>query len=135
MSPATVSHAGGIHTFEKPIRVIHNPKILFRLYKQDHLTHLCPTTVVVQDAWSFPGGPSGSELSLASQPSLVDTTIMPMQSSAHTPLPFGDDASLDLVVSHPIQPTVEKVVMLMQSLIDATLLLESDKPKEVTFTM
>jgi hypothetical protein len=90
---------------------------------------------VVQEAWSFPGGPSGFESSLASQTSLVDTTIMPMQYLADTSLPLGDDASLDLVVSHPIQPTVEEVVMPMQSSVDPTLLLESDKLKEVTLLM
>jgi hypothetical protein len=104
MSPATASHAGGIHMIEKPRCVRHKPKFLCRLCKGDHLTHLCPATVVVQEAWSFPRGPSGSESSLASQPSLVDTTVMSMQYSADTPLPLGVDASLDLVVSHPVQP-------------------------------
>jgi hypothetical protein len=53
-----------------------------------------------------------------------------------TPLLFlGSDASLDHVVSHPIQPMVEEVVMPMQSSVDPTLLLESDKSKEVTLSM
>jgi hypothetical protein len=43
--------------------------------------------------------------------------------------------SLDHVVSHPIQPMVEEVVMSMQSSVDPTLLLESDKSKEVTLSM
>jgi hypothetical protein len=121
---------------------------------------------VVQEAWSFLKGPSSSKSSLASQPYLVDTLFMSMQYSAKTALPLGVDASLDLVVSHPIQPTVvlmqysiettpifwgdapldlvfshhiqpmiEEEVMLMQYSNDPTLLLDSDKPKEVTSPM
>jgi hypothetical protein len=135
VSPTIASHVGGIHTIEKPSHVRRNPKFICRLCKGDHLTCLCPATVVVQEARSFPGGPSGSESSLASQPSLVDTRVMLMQFLVDTSLPLGDDASLDLVVSHPVQPTVEEVVVLMQSSVDPTLLLESDKPKEVTSPM
>jgi hypothetical protein len=65
----------------------------------------------------------------------VQPAVVSMQSSTDTTPIFGGDASLDLVVSHPIQPMVEEVVMLMQSLVDPTLLLESDKPKEVTLSM
>jgi hypothetical protein len=50
-------------------------------------------------------------------------------------LDFGGDVSLDHVVSHPIQPTVEEVVVPMKSLADPPLLLKSDKSKEVTFSM
>jgi hypothetical protein len=58
-----------------------------------------------------------------------------MQSLADTTLVLGGDASLDHVVSHPIQPMVEEVVVSMQSSVDPTLLLESDKSKEVTLSM
>jgi hypothetical protein len=78
MSPTTTTHVGGIHTIEKPRHIGHNPMLICRLYKGDHITHLCPTTIVVQEAWSSPGGPSGSKSSLVSQisnPSLVDTMI------------------------------------------------------------
>jgi hypothetical protein len=112
MSPATTSHAGGIHTIENPRHVRRKPKFLCRLYKGDHLTCLCPATFAVQEVWSFPRSPSGSESSLASQPSLVDTTVISMQYSADTSLPLRFDASLDLVVSHPIQPTIEEVTSL-----------------------
>jgi hypothetical protein len=47
---------------------------------------------------------------------MVDTTIMPMQSLIDTPIPLGDDASLDLIVLHPVQP----VVMSMQYSSDTT---------------
>jgi hypothetical protein len=121
---------------------------------------------VVQEAWSFPEGPLGSESYLVSQhsnPSLVDTMIILMKSLADTNIifggdvfldhvvsypiqalvmtmkspidtthVFGGDASLDLVVSHPIQPTVEEVVVSMQYSINPTLLLESEKSKEMT---
>jgi hypothetical protein len=121
---------------------------------------------VVQEAWFFLGGSLGSKSSLVSQPSLVDTSVMPMQSLDDTTLVFGGDAfldlfvlhlvqlvvvsmqyladttpifggdvSLDLIVPHPIQPMVEEVVVLMKSLSIPTLLLESDKPKEVTLSM
>jgi hypothetical protein len=58
-----------------------------------------------------------------------------MQYSTNTTPIFGGDVSLDLVLSHPIQPTVEEVFVSMQSSIDPTLLLESDKSKEVTLLM
>jgi hypothetical protein len=58
-----------------------------------------------------------------------------MQSSADTAPIFGGDVSLDLVVSHAIQTLIEEVVMPMQSSIDPTLPLESNKPKEVTLSM
>jgi hypothetical protein len=44
-------------------------------------------------------------------PSLVDKTVLLMQSSADTPLILGGDAFIDLVFSHPDQP----MVMSMQS--------------------
>ena len=31
---------------------------------------------------------------------MVEEVVVPMQSSVDTPLPLGDDASLDLVISH-----------------------------------
>jgi hypothetical protein len=58
-----------------------------------------------------------------------------MQSSTESTPIFWGDVYLDLVVSYPIQPTVEEVVVLMQSLVDPTLLLESRKSKEVTLLM
>jgi hypothetical protein len=103
MSPATASHVGGIHTIEKPRRIRRKPKFLCRICKGDHLTHLCPATVVVQEAWSLPGGPSGSESSLVSQhsnPSLVDTTVMSMQYSADTTLLFLGVMHLLTLLSH-----------------------------------
>jgi hypothetical protein len=154
---------------ENPRCIGCKPKFLCRLCKGGHLTRLCPTTVVVQETQSLSDIPSGSESYLVSQhsnPSLADTMVMLMQSLADTTLLLGGDASLDHVVSHPIQlvvmsmqylvettpifggyvsldlivshliqPTVEEVVVSMQSLADPTLLLESDKSKEVTLLM
>jgi hypothetical protein len=85
---------------------------------------------VVQEAWSFPGGPLGSESSLVSQPSLVDTAVMPMQYSADTTLIFGGDVSLDLVVSHPVQ----LVVVPMQSSVGTTPILGSDASLDLVFS-
>jgi hypothetical protein len=169
MSPATSIHVGGIHMTVNPRRIGHKTKFLYKICKQGHLTCLCPTIVVVQEVSSLSDIPSGSESSSVPQlsnPSFFDTTVLPMQSSAHTtpilesdasldhvvshpvqpavmPMQFssdttpilGSDVSLDLIVSHPIQPMVEEVVVPMQSLVDPTLLLESDKSKKVTLSM
>jgi hypothetical protein len=105
-SPATASHVGAIDMIEKPICIVSNPKFLCRLCKGDHLTCLCPAIAVVQEAGSLSGGPSSSGLSFVSQqsnPSLVDTTVMTMQYLADTTLVLGGYASLDYVVSHPVQ--------------------------------
>jgi hypothetical protein len=59
---------------------------------------------------------------------------MLMKSSTNNTLIFWGDAPFDLVISHPIQPMVEEVVVSIQYLIDPTLLLESDKSKEVIVT-
>jgi hypothetical protein len=61
--------------------------------------------------------------------------VTSMQSSANTTPFLGGDVSLNLIVLHPIQPMVEDVVVSMQSSVDLTLLLESDKSKEVTLSM
>jgi hypothetical protein len=109
MSPATSGHAGEIHMIENPRCLRRKPRFLCRTCEGSHLTHLCPITAWILEAWGSPEGPSGSEeymVSLHSIPSLVDTTIKPMQSSADTPFPLGVDVSFDLVVSHLIQPMV-----------------------------
>jgi hypothetical protein len=119
MPPATANHVGGIHMIEKPRRIGHKPKFLYIFCKGDHLIHLCPAIVVVQEARSLFDSPSGSVSSLVSQhynPSLVDTTVTSMQSSADTTLLLGGDASLDHVVSHPVQ----LAVVSMQSSADTT---------------
>jgi hypothetical protein len=104
---------------EKPRHIRRKPRFLCKICEGIHLTHLCPVTTRIPEAWGSPKGPSGSEASMVSQhfvPSLVDTTVMSMQSSADTPFPLGVDVSFDLVVSHPIQP----VVMSMQSSTDTS---------------
>jgi hypothetical protein len=109
MSPATASHVGGIYMIEKPRRLKRKPRFICRICEGSHLTHLCPVTVGIPEAWGSPRGTSASEASMVSQhsvPSLVDTRIMPMKSLANTPFPLGVDASFDLVVSHHVQPVV-----------------------------
>jgi hypothetical protein len=120
MSPATASHAGGIHMIEKPRHLRRKPRFLCRTCEGSCLTRLCPVTIGIPEAWGSPKGPSGSKESMVSQhliPSLVDTTIMLMQSLSNTSFLLGVDASFDLVVSHTIQP----VVMSMQSSMDTSL--------------
>jgi hypothetical protein len=39
----TTSHAGGIDSIEKPRRIGRNPNFTCKLWKGDHLTHLCPS--------------------------------------------------------------------------------------------
>jgi hypothetical protein len=58
-----------------------------------------------------------------------------MQSSSNITPVLRSDASLDHVVSHPFQPTIEELIIPMQSSVDPTLLSESDKSKEVTLLM
>jgi hypothetical protein len=62
-----------------------------------------------------------------SVPSLVDTTIMPIQSSADTSFPLGVDASFDLVVSHPVQ----LVTVSMQSSTDTSPMFGGDTPLDL----
>jgi hypothetical protein len=138
MSPTTISQAGGIHTIEKHRCIGSNPKFLCIIFKRGHLTHLFPANVMVQEVRSLSDGPLGFDSSLVSQksnPSLVDTTVMLMQSLTDTTPILESDASLDHVVSYPIQPMVEKMLVLLQFLVDPTLLLESEKFKEVTLLM
>jgi hypothetical protein len=66
---------------------------------------------------------------------LVQPMVVSMQSLTDNTSIFWGDAPLDLVVLHPIQPMVEEVVVSMQYSIDPTLLLESDKSKEVVVPM
>jgi hypothetical protein len=123
---------------EMPRNLRRKPRFLCRTFEGSHLTHLCHVTTGILQMWGSPKGPSGFQASMVSQhfvPSLVDTTVMSMQSSVDTPFPLGVDAPLDLVFSHPIQPMVEEVVISMQYSIDPTLLSESDKSKEVVAPM
>jgi hypothetical protein len=81
--------------------------------------------MVVREAQSLSSGSSGSGSSLVFQqynPSLVDTSVVMMQSSTDTTLLLGGDASLDHVVSHLVQSTVVS----MQSSVDTTLAFGSD---------
>jgi hypothetical protein len=66
---------------------------------------------------------------------LVQPMVVSMQSLTEKTHVFGSDAPLDLVVLHPIQQMVEEVVVSMQSSIDPTLLLESDKSKGAIMPM
>jgi hypothetical protein len=49
MSPATTSHVGGINIIDNARHIGCNPKFLCILCKGDHINHLCPTTVMVQE--------------------------------------------------------------------------------------
>jgi len=100
--PSIVSYVGGIHTIEKPQCIGRNPKFLCRICKGGQLTRLVPTTVVVEEANSLSDNPPGSQSSLVSQHSnscLIDTSIMPMQSSADTNHVFRSGASFDHVIN------------------------------------
>jgi hypothetical protein len=56
----------------------------------------------------------------------VQPTIVSMQSSMDTTPIFWGDASLVIVIMHPIQPMVEEVLLLVQYLVNLTLLFEGD---------
>ena len=130
MSPTTASYDGGIHTIEKPRHFRHKARFLCRTCEGNHLTRLCLVTAGIPEAWGSPKGPSGSEAYMVLQhsvPSLVDTTIMPIQSSADTSFPLGVDASFDLVVSHPVQ----LVTVSMQSSTDTSPMFGGDTPLDL----
>jgi hypothetical protein len=130
MSPATASHTGGIHMIENPRGLRRKPRFLCRTCEGSHLNRFCPVTARIPEVWGSPKGPSGSEASMVSQhsiPYLVDTTIMPMQSSTDTSFPLGVDASFDLVVSHIDQP----VVVSMQYLTETSPMFRGDVSLEL----
>jgi hypothetical protein len=100
------------------------------------ISHLVQTVIVSMqsstDTSPMFGGDKPLDLVVSH---LVQPTVVLMQSSTdNTPI-FWGDTPLDLVVSHPIQPMVEEVVVSIQSPIDPTLLLESDKSKEMIVPM
>jgi hypothetical protein len=66
---------------------------------------------------------------------LVQPMVVSMQSLTDNTLVFGGDAPLDFVFLHPFQPMVEELVVLMHSLVDPTLLLESDKTQGAVVPM
>jgi hypothetical protein len=138
VKPITASHVGGINSIEKPRWIRHKPKFPCKLYKGDHLTHLCPGIPEVQRLWSLSASSSDSEsfeVSSQSIQPLVEKVVMSMQSSVDpTPL-LGGKVPLDHVVLQPIQPLVVKVVMSMQSLDDPTLLLGSDVSTDYVFSI
>jgi hypothetical protein len=90
----TAIHVGGIDIVEKYRRIGRNPKFPCNICKGYHLTHLCPSIVVVQRVWSLSEGPSSYESSLVSQQliqSLVDEVVMSMQSSTDPTLLLESD--------------------------------------------
>jgi hypothetical protein len=130
MSPATISHVGVIHTIDKPRCIGRNPKFLCRLCKGNCLTRLIPATAVVREARSLSDSPSGSESSLVSQhsnPSLIDTTVVPMQSLSNTTLVLRGDAPFNHVISisSPV-PSEQQSIPLSQSMLPPI-------PMEVSF--
>jgi hypothetical protein len=116
VQPTTASHVGGINFVEKPRRIGCKPKFPCNICKGDHLTHLCPGILEVQRLWSLSASSSdfeSFEVSSQSIQPLVENVVTLMQSSVDpTPLLRGE-VPLDHVVSHPIQPLAEKVVIPM----------------------
>jgi hypothetical protein len=126
MLPAIENNVGGI---ENPRHLRHKPKFLCRTCEGYHLTHLCPTTVGIPKAWFSPKGPLGFEVSMVSPhpvSPLIDTEVMLLQSSHdHTPI-FDGDVSPIPIIMHLLQPRIEEVVVLVQFLVNPTLLMEGD---------
>jgi hypothetical protein len=66
---------------EKPRSVKSKARFLCRTCEGSHLTHLCPATTGIMEAWLSLDDPSGSDFSVVSPhfvPSLVDTVVMAM---------------------------------------------------------
>jgi hypothetical protein len=121
-----VNDTGGI---EKLRHLRHKPKFIYKNCEGDQLTRLCPTIAMILEAWGSPKGPLGSEASMVSPhivSPLIDTTVIPSQSSPEiTPAIEGDVSPIPITV-HPLQPRIEEVVIPVQSLGNPTLLVESD---------
>jgi hypothetical protein len=94
MSPTIVNDVGGI---EKPRRLRRKTKFLCRTCKGDHLTLFCPGIVGIPKAWGSPKGPSDFEVFVVFPhpiSPLIDTAVMPLQSSSdHTLIVEGDVSS------------------------------------------
>ena len=129
MSPTTASHVGGIHMIENPRCLRCNPRFLCKTCEGIHLTHLCPFTVGIPEAWGSPKGPSDLEAFVVSPHPIspfIDTVVTLLQCSPdHTPVVEGDVSPIP-VIMHPLQPRIEEVVVPMQALVNTNLLLEAD---------
>jgi hypothetical protein len=110
-SLVVVNDIGGI---EKPRRIRRKPKFLCRTCEGDHITHLCPATAKIPEAWGSPNGPTNSEACVVSPhlvPPLIDTVVTSLQSSPDLiPIVEGDVSPIPIDV-HPLQPRIEEVII------------------------
>jgi hypothetical protein len=90
MSLSIVNEVRVIHMIDNPRHVRRKPRFLCRTCEGYHLTHLCPATSGITEAWFSPGGPSGSEEFVVSPhfvSPFIDTKFIMMQSSPeHIPI-------------------------------------------------
>jgi hypothetical protein len=126
MLPASGNDIGGI---EKPRHLRHKPKFLCRTYEGDHLTFLCPSTARILEVWASPKSPLDSEAFVVSPhpvSPLINMTIMPLQFSPdHTHVVKGYVSPIP-IITHPLQPRIEEVVIPVPSLVNPTPLMEGD---------
>jgi hypothetical protein len=106
MSPVVANDTNGI---DNPKHLICKTKFLCRTCEGSHVTLLCPSLVGIPEAWGSPKGHSNFEASVGSPhlvPSLIDTTVIPLQYSPdHTHI-FKVDLSPIHVILHPLQPRI-----------------------------
>jgi hypothetical protein len=135
-SPASIHHSGDdslspANYIEKPRRLRRKPKFLCRTCEGNHLTRLCLVTAEIPEAWGSPKSPSDSETSLVSPHTtspLITSVVPPPQSPPDLASFFESEASPTPVTMHPLQPIIEEVATPVQSLVNPTLLEESDVP-------
>jgi hypothetical protein len=115
----------------KPRRLRRKPKFLCRTCEVNHLTHLCPITTETLEVWGSPKSPSDSETSLVSPhttSTFITSVVPPPQSPPDLASFFESEVSLAPIIMHPLQHIIEEVATPVQSLVNPTLLEESDVP-------
>jgi hypothetical protein len=114
-SPASIHHIGyeslsPASHIEKPRCLICKPKFLCGTCEGIHLTHLCPATTGIPEAWGSPKIPSDSKASMVSPhttSSLIISVVPPTKSSPDlTPFVKGE-VSLAPFTMHRLQSIPE----------------------------
>jgi hypothetical protein len=133
-SPASIHHTrdeslSPASHIDKPRCLKHKPKFLCRTCEGSHLTRLCSVTTEIPEAWGSPRSSSNFEASLVSPhttPHLIALVIPPTRSPPDLAFFFEGETTLAPITMHPLQPIIEEVATPVQSLVNPTLIEESD---------